>query len=41
MAEELLLAGQRATPKKLLESNYQFIFKDLEEALRAELYSYC
>ena len=33
MGEELILAGQRATPKRLLESGYQFKFPTLNAAL--------
>lgn len=33
MGEELILAGQRATPKRLLESGYQFKFPTLKAAL--------
>lgn len=33
MAEELLLGGQKAPPKRLLESGYKFIFPDLGSAL--------
>ncbi|MGB2696682.1 MAG: TIGR01777 family oxidoreductase [Candidatus Zixiibacteriota bacterium] len=34
MASELILSGQRALPKKLLESGYEFIYPELEPALR-------
>lgn len=34
MASELILSGQRALPKRLLESGYQFIYPELEPALR-------
>jgi len=34
MADELLLAGARVTPGKLLETGYAFRLPDLEEALR-------
>jgi uncharacterized protein (TIGR01777 family) len=33
MAKELLLTGQRACPRKLLESGYSFRFAKLDEAL--------
>lgn len=33
MGEELILSGQRATPKRLLESGYQFKFPTLQAAL--------
>jgi len=34
MAEELILSGQRALPKRLLESGYEFLYSDLESALK-------
>jgi uncharacterized protein (TIGR01777 family) len=34
MASELILSGQRAMPKRLLESGYEFIYPELEPALR-------
>lgn len=34
MADELLLASQRAEPRKLIDSGYQFRFAELEAALR-------
>jgi NAD dependent epimerase/dehydratase family enzyme len=34
MADELLLASQRAEPARLLASGYQFRFPELEGALR-------
>jgi len=37
MAEVMLLAGQRVTPRKLLESGFRFRHPDLDEALRFEL----
>jgi len=37
MGQALLLASQRATPKKLLNAGFEFDFPDLEEALRHEL----
>jgi len=37
MAEVMLLAGQRLTPRRLLESGFQFRHPHLEEALRFEL----
>jgi uncharacterized protein (TIGR01777 family) len=37
MVEEMLLAGQRVVPKKLLDSGYQFHYPELEPALRAML----
>lgn len=33
MADELILSGQRAMPKRLLENGYQFDFSDLKQAL--------
>ncbi len=33
MADELILSGQRAIPKRLLENGYQFDFSDLKQAL--------
>ncbi len=33
MAEELLLAGQIVEPKKLLDNNYEFLYKNLKEAI--------
>jgi uncharacterized protein (TIGR01777 family) len=37
MAEEILLAGQRVMPRKLLDAGFTFRHPTLEEALRAEL----
>ncbi|WP_460033641.1 TIGR01777 family oxidoreductase [Megalodesulfovibrio paquesii] len=37
MARELLLAGQRVMPTRLLQSGYSFIFPTLEHALQATL----
>ncbi len=37
MAEELLLAGQRVKPTRLLEHGFQYQFPDVEQALRHEL----
>jgi uncharacterized protein (TIGR01777 family) len=37
MANELLLGGARAVPRKLLESGYRFLHPDLEPALHAFL----
>lgn len=37
MAEELLLAGARATPKKLTDLGHTFLHPELEDALRHEL----
>jgi len=37
MGQALLLASQRATPKKLLTAGFEFELPDLEEALRHEL----
>jgi uncharacterized protein len=34
MADELLLASARVEPKTLLESNYRFVYGNLEDALR-------
>jgi hypothetical protein len=34
MGDELLLAGQKALPKKLLASGFAFAHPDLESALR-------
>jgi uncharacterized protein (TIGR01777 family) len=34
MAKELILSGQRAMPKRLLESGYEFLYPDAESALR-------
>jgi uncharacterized protein (TIGR01777 family) len=34
MADELLLSGARVRPQKLLDSGYQFLYPELEEALR-------
>ncbi|HLW79862.1 MAG TPA: TIGR01777 family oxidoreductase [Terriglobia bacterium] len=34
MANELLLAGQRVEPRRLIESGYEFRFRDLDAALR-------
>jgi len=34
MGDELLLAGQKVLPKKLLASGFQFAHSDLESALR-------
>lgn len=34
MADELLLAGARVNPRKLLDTGYRFLFDDLEAALR-------
>ena len=39
MAEELLLASAKVTPKKLIDSGYQFRFPDLENTFR-HLYGY-
>lgn len=33
MAEELILSGQRAVPKRLLESGYEFLYPNLEPVL--------
>jgi NAD dependent epimerase/dehydratase family enzyme len=33
MGEELLLAGKKITPKKVLDAGYKFTYKTLEEAL--------
>jgi uncharacterized protein (TIGR01777 family) len=33
MASELILSGQRALPKKLLESDFKFQYPELESAL--------
>ncbi|QGG48749.1 TIGR01777 family oxidoreductase [Heliorestis convoluta] len=35
MAEELLLEGQQVMPSRLQEKGYTFIYRDIEEALRA------
>ncbi len=37
MGEELLLASRRMQPAKLLAAGYQFLFPELEQALRHEL----
>ncbi|HOF41464.1 MAG TPA: TIGR01777 family oxidoreductase [Candidatus Hydrogenedentes bacterium] len=37
MADELLLASQRATPRKLLESGFTFDYPELDQALRLVL----
>jgi uncharacterized protein len=37
MADELLLAGSRALPKRLLDAGFQFQYPDLESALHALL----
>ena len=37
MGEELLLRGNRAIPKKLLDAGYTFRYPDLEKALREML----
>lgn len=37
MAEEAILAGQRALPRRLLESGYGFGWPELDEALRHQL----
>jgi uncharacterized protein (TIGR01777 family) len=37
MGEELLLSSARVVPKKLLDSGFEFLYPDLEDALRAEL----
>jgi uncharacterized protein (TIGR01777 family) len=34
MANELLLASQRVTPKKLLDAGYEFRYRDVESALK-------
>ena len=34
MANELLLASARVIPRALLDSNYQYLYADLEGALR-------
>jgi len=34
MAPELLLAGQKARPKRLLEAGYKFLFPDIDSALK-------
>jgi uncharacterized protein (TIGR01777 family) len=34
MAEEVLLSGQRALPRRLMEAGYEFAYPDLEPALR-------
>jgi uncharacterized protein (TIGR01777 family) len=39
MADEMLLAGQRAVPRVLQESGYQFLYTDLSAALTAILHS--
>jgi uncharacterized protein (TIGR01777 family) len=33
MADELILTGQRAVPKRMLEAGFQFEFGDLKQAL--------
>ena len=33
MADELILSGQRAMPKRLLESGYEFSYAEAEPAL--------
>jgi NAD dependent epimerase/dehydratase family enzyme len=37
MPEEMLLASQRAVPRRLCERGYRFAFPTLEKALRFEL----
>jgi uncharacterized protein len=37
MADALILASRRIAPRKLLESGYDFIYPELESALRHEL----
>jgi NAD dependent epimerase/dehydratase family enzyme len=37
MGEELLLWGQRAIPKKALDTGYEFQFTDLEDSLGHQL----
>jgi uncharacterized protein (TIGR01777 family) len=37
MADEMLLSGARAEPRRLLESGYHFLYPELEGALRHEL----
>jgi uncharacterized protein (TIGR01777 family) len=37
MAQELLLAGQRVIPKKILDAGYHFHYAELEDALREVL----
>jgi hypothetical protein len=37
MGQEVLLAGQRVTPRRLVESGFAFLRPDLEAALRFEL----
>ncbi|MDA1257982.1 MAG: DUF1731 domain-containing protein, partial [Chloroflexi bacterium] len=37
MGRELILAGQRVQPARLLESGYEFIHPELESALRAAI----
>jgi len=34
MGEELLLAGQRVVPKKISQAGYEFVYPQLEDALR-------
>jgi hypothetical protein len=37
MAEEMLLAGQRVNPRKLMQHGFDFRYPRLEQALRQEL----